>query len=308
MKPLKVGRACDGSGLIPVGAGFFLNAADEDNIIRLYRFTDASQPVKSYDLNSFLNTDLKKNGKHKEADIESAIRVGDRIYWIASHGNDSDGNREPSRHRIFATDVTGAGARTRLKPIGSPYTGLIEELTGIQSQVGSALRAARPKPHKQGGIDIEGLAATAAGALLIGFRSPLVDGKSIVVQLLNPGPVLVDGAAARFGDDLPIDLDGLSIRDITPTGRPNEYWILAGESGPGPRSALYTWTPGDAPRAVAISLPAGGGTPEGLMLHPRGTLYLSMDGGEQGSPRCKDLPVHERSFLLYELDLPDEAR
>ena len=44
-------------------------------------------------------------GKAAEADLEGSARVGDLIYWIASHGRDSNGRRQPHRLRFFATPI-----------------------------------------------------------------------------------------------------------------------------------------------------------------------------------------------------------
>ena len=39
-------QACDGSAIVSVGKGYFLNASDEDNIIRLYRVSNPAKPLR----------------------------------------------------------------------------------------------------------------------------------------------------------------------------------------------------------------------------------------------------------------------
>ena len=292
-------RACDGSAIVSAGDHYLLNATDEDNVIRLYRRGSPSKLVREFDLNSFLAPELNKKGAPKESDIEAVARIGDRLYWIGSHGRDKKGNREPSRHRLFATTLTATGSSARIAPAGAPYTGLIAAITAAKSAVSAALESAEPLPHQQGGIDIEGLAATTGGGLLIGFRSPLVLNQALLVEMTNPVEVTSAGAQPKFASPVLLDIGGLGIRDMIPAGPPNRYWILAGEPGPGARRALFSWTFGHAPELSSAPLPKMSGHPEGLLLDSKGTLFISTDEGEQGSPACKDRPNGERSFHLY---------
>jgi hypothetical protein len=295
-----VGGACDGSAIISVGEGHFLNATDEDNIIRLYRLSSPAKPLRAFDLNALLKTERKKNVP-KEADLEAVTRFGNRLYWIGSHGRDKKGNAEPSRQRLVATTISGSGAGTRITAVGSSFNALIPSLLTGNSNVASALKTAEPLPHQKDGIDIEGLAATGDGALLIGFRSPLVDGKALLVQLTNPLEVTSGANQPKFADPLLLDLGGLGIRDIIPAGKANQFLILAGETGVGPRSALFSWTLGEAPKTLTVTLPNSSGAPEGLLREASGTLFVSTDDGEQGTPACKDRPVNERTFTIQKL-------
>src|SRR4051794_25038847 len=44
--------ACDGSAVVAAGDGYFLNATDEDNILRLYKLGRPA-PVRQFDLSAF---------------------------------------------------------------------------------------------------------------------------------------------------------------------------------------------------------------------------------------------------------------
>ncbi len=103
---------CDASAAVAVGPTMFVVANDEDNVLRVYRKNKPGEPVHTFDLTSF----LKPDAEHPEADIEAATQVGDRVYWITSHGTNKKGKQRPSRHRLFATEVTEALGRTARAP------------------------------------------------------------------------------------------------------------------------------------------------------------------------------------------------
>ena len=93
VKSVQYSGACDGSAIVNVGGGHFLNASDEDNILRLYSLEGPGAPKREFDEREV----LKMNGKNKEADIEAVAQVGSRLYWIGSHGRDKKADLEPSR-------------------------------------------------------------------------------------------------------------------------------------------------------------------------------------------------------------------
>jgi hypothetical protein len=289
--------ACDGSAIAGNGGAHFWSASDEDNRIRLYRRGTAA-PVREFDLTAFLEPERNKRGQPKEVDIEAVARIGNRLYWTGSHGRDSGGDREASRHRLFATDVRGGFA---LQPAGRPFAGLVEALMEEDSVVGRALRGAEPREPEKGGISIEGLAAGEKGSLLIGFRSPLVNGRALVVRLMNPAGVVAGGAKPKFGAPALLDLEGLGVRALENGGGAGGVWILAGPSGRGKRFRLFRWREGDATAAaVEAELPLGEGSPEGLLWDARGgRLWVSLDAGDQGDPPCKRRPEPERSFGVH---------
>src|SRR5262245_46723677 len=72
---------CDASAGVAIAADLFIVASDEDNRLRIYRRDRPGAPEQEFDLTAFL-----KLGADQEADIEGATRIGDRIFWITSHG------------------------------------------------------------------------------------------------------------------------------------------------------------------------------------------------------------------------------
>ena len=97
---------CDPSAAVAITGTLFIVASDEDNLLRVY-MRETSAPPQRFDLNSFLRPDED----FPEADIEGGTRIGDHIFWIASHGRNQQGKLRPSRHRLFATKVAVDGNR-----------------------------------------------------------------------------------------------------------------------------------------------------------------------------------------------------
>lgn len=320
---------CDGSAVVYVGNQYFVNANDENNFMRLYKL-GREIPKNIFDGNKELGIKPNKKGEFKEVDIEGVARVGSRLYWIGSHGNDRKAKREPDRERLFATELTGRDENASLKLVGKPYTGLLDDFSRLQAPYGALFATARTLAPKQGGISIEGLAAAGPEGLLIGFRSPLThEGRAVVLPLLNAAAVVNSGAAPRFGPPYPLDLQERGIRAIEPKPKAEGvYWVLAGPAGDKDEDedkdkqkgqdkaesnakpfALYEWRPAGEGSLKQLDdkdldLSAEDGNPEGLLVDDAGRLMVARDGGEfvnvpgGGKTVCKDQPPASRSFDL----------
>ncbi|WP_447599734.1 DUF3616 domain-containing protein [Nitrospira sp. Nam80] len=283
---------CDASAAVPVGPAMFVVANDEDNRLRVYRRDDPGAPVSSVDLTSFLNV----GPKHPEADIEGATRIRDRIYWITSHGRNKNGKPRPSRHRLFATEVKVSGDQVTIVPVGKPYRDLLKDLTALpwlkEYRLGDA---AEKPPEEEGGLNIEGLSATPDGALLIGFRNPVPNGKALLVPLKNPKQV-VDGKAATLGRPISLSLGGLGIRSIEYFEVTGKYLIVAGPPGDDGDIHLYQWSgpPSEETEPVA-GVNFSSLHPEALIVYPEEksrVQVLSDDGSEKINGKdCKDEDV-----------------
>jgi Protein of unknown function (DUF3616) len=282
--------ACDGSAAVALDDGHFIAANDEDNTLRIYRI-GMPDPVDTLDLNPVLKPETKKSGKPKEVDIEGAARVGDRIYWIASHSRDKNAKKESSRHRFFATDISRIGGAPPfiLKPT-QPYHDLLNEL--INQLPGLKLKdSSKLAPEDANGFNIEGLAATPDGGLIIGLRNPRPKGKAIAIPLSNPAAVLDNGAAPEFGKPEHLDLDNRGFRSIALMG--GRYVIVAGPFGDDDHDfALYTWSGPGGPTPCRVSVALGEIKPEAVFatVNPNEVYLLSDDGTEA----CKDLADHNQ--------------
>src|SRR5690349_10037117 len=89
---------CDASAAIAMKASTFLVANDEDNLLRLYPANQTGPALRNVNLENFLKIDLSKP-KRREADLEGAARLGDNVFWIASHSRNKDGEPRPNRLR-----------------------------------------------------------------------------------------------------------------------------------------------------------------------------------------------------------------
>jgi Bacterial Ig-like domain (group 3) len=261
--------AGNASAAIDVGGGYMVVADDESNVLRLYNETVSGPPVKTFDFTSQLPAGTA------EADLETAARSGDTIYWGGSLSNNDDGSPEPSRSTLFATHITGSGADTQLSYVGG-YTGLQNDLVNWDSSNGSGLGAdylgladsahGGIGGHESDALNLEGMefAPSSTGTVYLTFRAPLEPTTdrhlALVVPLTNIG-ALTSGsgtAHAAFGAPILMNLGGLGIRDIRKNAD-GQYLIVAGTAdGTNDPFVLYSWDgkPSDPPIATGTTLPS----------------------------------------------------
>jgi hypothetical protein len=299
---------CDASGAVVVNDHAFIVADDEDNILRTYDADRGGKPIAANDVSPAIGLPLrgKKQPAPREMDLEGGTKLGDRAYWITSHGNNKKGKRQEERLHFFATNVPGEGVPVDL--VGQPYVHLIDDLIRDPRLAAFDLAAsASLAPKAPGGLNIEGLTSTPEGTLMLGFRSPVPGGKALLVPILN-GAALVDGTAetAQLGDPILLDLDGQGIRSLSWwRGR---YLIAAGEAGDGGISRLLFWDgdpthkPEASPLRLSIYNPEGFYTPEGRTDE---IMLLSDDGTiETDGVPCKDAAVEHKRFRGVWIPVP----
>lgn len=277
---------CDASAAAALGPDHFVVANDERNQLKIYR-RGVADAVDEVDLAPFLGTK-----QHKESDLEGAASIGNRIYWISSHGRNRKGDVQERRYRFFATEADAS--MPRLTPVGKPYAKLLDDLAGTPELKRYRLaEAASRTPEAEGAFNIEGLAATLEGELLIGMRNPAPRGMALLVTLLNPAQVVAEGERARFGKAYELDLGGRAIRSIELVGL--AYMIIAGPTGNDGDFALYRWSGVAGEQPLELShVTFHGARPEALFAIPgtRKVQILSDDGGEH----CKELDEAEQTF------------
>jgi len=254
--------ALDGSAGVAIDDELFASASDEDNVIRVYSRNKGGKPILELDLAKFLN--LKP--RSKETDIEAAARIGDRIYWITSHGRNKDGERQPNRLRFFATEVKRKNQTVRLAPEGKPYKDLLENLIAAPQLKEFNLAAASTRaPKMPEALNIEGLSATGNGTLLIGFRNPIPGGRALLVPLLNPDET-IHGNSAKLGAPLLLDLGGLGVRDIT--FWQGEHIIIGGPIAGGGPFRLFRWSGGNTQPKAVENVHLDKLHPEAIVIYP----------------------------------------
>jgi hypothetical protein len=263
--------ACDASAAVPLSGRTMLVADDEDNVLRSYDAELGGEPLSQLDVSSFLGLPFKKKGA-PEIDVEGAARIGDRAYFITSHGRNSAGKLKPERLRFFATTAPSHGAP---EPIGRPYDRLLSDLLAAPQLAAFGLAAAAELPPKAaGGLNIEGMTARAEGGVWLGFRNPLPQGRALLVPLSNPEE-LVNGGRARFGEPVTLALSGLGVRALASFR--GGYLIAAGPFAAGGASRLFAWDGKTEPRELS-GMDVRRYNPEAFFVDGERVLLLSDDG------------------------------
>lgn len=293
---------CDASAAVAISPKLFIVANDEDNALRVYRQDRPGKPIQKFELDAFLATvDDSETAsiKVKEVDIEGAARIGDRIYWIASHGANKASVPQSSRQQLFATEVSVTGMRVTLKPVGKPYRNLLKDFAQAPETSAYRLDEAAQYPPEQvatpnqtAGLNIEGLGATPEGALLIAFRNPIPNNKALIIPLNNPDQV-VHGQAAQLGTPVLLQLGGLGIRSLDYVEMLGGYLIIAGPADNINSFRLYQWPGPPSETAKLINIDSAyfeQMQPEAFVVYPdqRAEIHiLSDDGGRQAVGRTK---------------------
>lgn len=286
---------CDASAAVALDADLFVAASDENNILRFYRQSQPGKPVFTFNLNPH----LAGRKKSPEADIEGAARLGEKVFWITSHGRDAAGKRSPERCRLFAVEITNRGPTIAVQPVGRVYSDLVTDLARepklARFQLAEAAKRWGKSPDQ---LNIEALAASPEGELLIGFRTPIPGGRALLVPLLNPNELLA-GQPPQFGEPILLDLGGLGLRGMGSTGR--EYYLVAGAGEGKAEPRLFLWPGGAAAPRIVAGVSFAGFTPEAICFQDvagrNDFLVLSDDGNRKlDGKECRDLPEARRQF------------
>jgi hypothetical protein len=156
-------------------------------------------------------------------DLEG-IALGEQgyVYAITSHSLKRNGKRDPARERLVRLRVEG----DRLLELAAKG-GLREQIT---ARLESLDRTGRnPSKRHSAGLNIEGLAFDPGHSrLMIGLRSPLVDGKAVIFAIESPAVAFTTGAKPRI-EAVPflLDLDGGGIRALAYDPRLQGFLIVS---------------------------------------------------------------------------------
>lgn len=299
---------CDASAAIAIGTSHFLVAEDESDVLSLYRndsFGDGS--VRHFDFSARLRTD-----PGRESDIEGAARIGDRIYWITSHGRNGKGKLRRNRYRLFATDVVGTSNDLELTWVGR-YDHLIRDMLNAQSwanpnapdtqrTISHLTRATRLSEKtvrdlapKDEGLNIEGLTALPHGSgLLIGLRNPVPEGNALIVNLRNPNALVArQDSIAHFGPPIYLNLSGLGVRAMAYAPRIRKFLLIAGPAKTKGVFKLFGWEgPGGAsPKLLGELKTEKGSNPEAIVVYSNNSrIQVLHDEGSKliKGTRCKN--------------------
>jgi hypothetical protein len=285
---------CDASAGAALDADHFIVGNDERNTLRIYKHGQADPVGATVDLSIFLGTKIDK-----ESDIEASATIGNRIYWISSHANKKKtAEFQERRHRFFATDIKPGNPPSVTIPSDTKHYARLREnlIADDRFKPFKLEEAAKLAPEAPGGFNIEGLAATPDGKLLIGFRNPIPAGGALIVPLENPDEML-RGKLAKFGN--PILLKGLSgngIRSIELVG--SSYLVISGPPDEKGSFALHRWSGKPDEPATQIAVDFKGLRPEALFVVAPGTIQILSDDGDvtTDGKECKDLDEAKQTF------------
>ncbi len=299
---------CDASAIIAIDRDRFVLADDEDNVIRLCSVRPSPHCAPLFDASALLGS--PGSPAKGEADFEGAARVGERIYWVASHGRSRKGKLRSARYSLLATRLVESGSgpdsAIRLEPIGTNFRGLAAAIegeplfrdAGLPESLRLKAKRVEALAPKAKGFNIEGLAAQADGALWLGLRNPPAPGSHAahVIEVRNAAELVAGGSAAPdFGPLRTFALGGRTIRSLEREPSTGRVFIVGGAIHKEIDAALFVVEPG-ATLAALHPLNARLGldrlNPEGLAFTPdAGALWIVSDDGaveDANGVECKD--------------------
>lgn len=213
-------------------------------------------------------------------DLEAVARSPDgSLVVITSHSRTQKGKRQRSRERLARLRFEGSR-------LGSIDT--IDDLRERLADRYPALeRAAKERKMDSGrALEIEGLAFDPdSDQLLVGLRTPLVDGRAIVV-VLGDASRLFDGRDPDLEEELTLlDLDGGGIRGLAYDRARGGFLILAKRETRGASHELWFWqrSKDQEPRRARIEGLADLHDAEGLTtarVGGRDSLLIVSDDGK----------------------------
>lgn len=272
---------CEASAAAILGDTHFAVASDETESLTIYQRGNPA-PVDQM-------------SREDVTDIEAATRIGDVVFWLTSHSRNSSNQDRPKRKVLFATAIDAGG---KLRNVGSDFRSL-------RPRLAAALGIAEPKLISS--LNVEGLAATPGGSLLLGLRGPLTSaGEARVVRIDDPFDLVglvqpaVPAETLSVKEVSYLNLGGRGIRSIERVGTGNHlFLIVAGpvEDGSGLPPRLFWWdgvndvTPG--PVAALDGL-----NPEAVIAWSETQIQILSD---DGSNECSDEKPTPRAFRSIEV-------
>ena len=208
------------------------------------------------------------------------------IYAITSHSRDEDGDEKPSRERLV---------RFRIDDDRVVQPKVVDGLKRALTDQHPVLAAAAQVPNVKagGGFNIEALEVSPDPLrLLIGFRSPLLDGRALIASIENATAMFEADESPRVAPELDLlDLGGHGIRGLCHVPSLGEYVVIGGPvSRPTGHFDLWLWSGqrGAAPRRFMVSGLPGFERAEGVstaVIDGVERLIIVSDDGDRKSGR-----------------------
>lgn len=172
------------------------------------------------------------------------------LYALTSHSRNDEGEQKKARDKLVRFRIEGNRVR---EPV--VVGGLKPALVAAHPVLAAAALIEDVK--SDGGLNIEALEITPdRQQLLVGFRSPLLDGAAIIACIANPSAIFDAGEAPRLsGGLLTLDLGGQGIRGMAWIASLGGYLLISGPASQADQAfGLWFWNgqPGSPARRVAV--------------------------------------------------------
>lgn len=209
------------------------------------------------------------------------------VYAITSHSRNDEGETKKSREKLVRFRIEGN------RVLGPKVVdGLKRALTARHPVLAAAARIRDVKVSA--GLNIEALAISPdQQQLLIGFRSPLHDGRALIAHIENPAAIFEADEPPRIAAALDeLDLGGHGIRGLSYVPAVGEYLVIG---GPAEREQaafkLWLWSgrPGAPARRVTVAGLAGFARAEGVspaVIDGVQRIIIVSDDGDRTAGRC----------------------
>ena len=202
-------------------------------------FVDDGRPNEIFWLQ--LDKDRKQAGAIKSIDIATSIidlegitTDGTYFYVVGSQSKPKGADQAGLARFTFDTTnqrVVGTQAATGLKKFLADN---VAELRGMENT-----------KYKDGGINVEGIAwDPQANRLLLGLRSPVVDGQALVVplKLRDPkGSMSFDNLEVEGGKAIKLPLGGAGLRSIEYDNSRKAFYLITGAGPNNEKMDFKTW-------------------------------------------------------------------
>lgn len=173
------------------------------------------------------------------------------VYAITSHSREDGGDEKKSRERLVRFRIEGNRV---VKP--KVVDGLMRAMTARHPVLAAAAKVWDVKTG--GGLNIEALEISPdQQRLLIGFRSPLRDGRAIIASVENPSGIFEADGAPRLAAELDeLDLAGHGIRGLSYVPSIGEYLVIGGPVSRQPAQFdLWLWNGQRGASARRVTVP-----------------------------------------------------
>lgn len=220
------------------------------------------------------------------------------VYAITSHSRDGSGDAKRSREKLVRFRIEGN------RVVGPKVVnGLKPALTAAHPVLAAAAKLHAVK--ESGGLNIEALEFSLdQQRLLIGFRSPLHDGRAIIASVENPTEIFEAGESPRIATTLDeLDLGGHGIRGLSYVPSLGEYLLIGGPvSRAQAQFDLWLWSgrPGASARQATVPGLLGLEHAEGVSPAVIGgveRIIIVSDDGNRQEGRCARYMLLDASQL-----------